>query len=154
MPLMLFLAISLGLVYLAVGNQAEGKAQAKLRQDLNSSLGLPLDYPSDVVPLYEGVSVLETKRESAESTDGEPMDKWFIHSQIDASRKPIFDFYHELMLARGMSQTQFISIPASDGSGASYATNYANETYIVELTIEKTSKDPMTQLKITVYRVR
>lgn len=154
LPVLLFLAISTWLVSWARGNQAQLEQQVKVRQELNSHLGLPRDYPIDVVPLYDGVSVLETTREDAKSSDGEPMDKWFIHAQIEASRKPIFEYYHNLMLARGMAQTQFISLPASDGSGASYAVNYADEEFIVEFTIEKTSKDPMTQLKITVYRVR
>ena len=107
-----------------------------------------------MIPVYQGVEILETDRGSAKSMDGEPMDKWYVHGQIDSERKPILDFYNDLLLNSGMGQTQFISVPALDGSGPNYAVSYADENYLAEFYIEKLSKDVMTQYKLTVYRIR
>lgn len=153
-PIGLFIAISAGLLYLANIQQTTSQGSAADRQATNLELGLPRDYPVEVVPLYPGVEVLETERTDTQSSEGEPMDRWYIHAQIDSGRKAIFDYYHGLMLEMGMAQTLFISVPATDGSGASFAANYANEQLIVEFNIEKKGSDAITQLEITVSRLR
>ena len=153
-PIGIFIAVSFGLVQLANNQQGSTEKNAASRQAHNTEIGLPRDFPSDVIPLYKGVEVLETERTETMSTDGEPMDRWYIHAQIDSVRKPIFDYYHNLMLERGMAQVLFISVPAGDGSGSSFSANYADEELIAEFNIEKKSSDEITQVEITIYRLQ
>ncbi len=125
--------------------------EARLREevrDSNLALGLDADYPSFRFPLYEGMEVLETRKEEAQSTLGETMDMWFVKGQVDAELDAIQQFYRDRLQEEGMRQTQYISIPGG------YAFNYADEWYDTRFAIEQQSTDPLPRVEITIYRVR
>ncbi|GEM_PF-6571275 len=124
------------------------RQQIQQRQETNAELGLPRDFPSDVVPLYPEAELLATERDSAVSTDDEAMDKWYVHAESDLDKDTVYNYYHERMLAAGMRQTQYVSIPTGYGS------DYADEDYVIEFIIERRPDSDRLQLEITVYRVR
>ena len=154
-PLVGFLlVVSVGLVLWA-GQRGQVREQQQELRDANLATGLPADFPADVVPLYEGVTVTSAERGEGTSVDGAPMDSWDVVAQIDSDdRKLIFDYYNDLLLDRGFRQTQVISMPSHDGSGPNYAVDFGNETMSLSLFIEKNRSDEMTQIKITVYRLK
>ncbi|MCH7472901.1 hypothetical protein IIA79_08125, partial [bacterium] len=73
---------------------------------------------------------------------------WFVHAQIDEDKKIIFDFYNTLMRDAGLAQTQYMSVP--NGYGA----DYSDEEYSISFVIEKKSTDEITQIKITIHRLK
>lgn len=150
-PLAVFLTL-LGVgCYFLVSNQLENKRRQGLmvaRQQQNEELGLPRDYPLDVVPIYTGVEITEAERGSAIADTGEPMDMWHVHGQIDEAKEPIFEFYNKLLIDYGMRQLQFVGLPTG------YGIDYGDEIHSISLVIEKTLVDELMQLDIKVYRVR
>jgi hypothetical protein len=118
------------------------------RQRQNEELGLSKDFPRDRVPIYPGLEILECERGSATAKTGEPMDKWYVHGQIDEDKDPIYEFYNEFFLDADMRQTQYISIPTG------YGVNYGDERMVVEAVIELRQGSDHTQVELTVYRVR
>jgi hypothetical protein len=118
------------------------------RQQYNEELGLSKDFPSDRVPIYPGLEILECERSNAKATTGEPMDKWYVHGQIDRDTDPIYEYYNDYFLEAGMRQTQYISIPTG------YGVNYGDEGMVVEAVIEVRQGSDLTQVELTVYRVR
>ena len=129
-------------------NQRVKRRQIQQRQETNVELGLPRDFPSDFVPLYPGADLLAAERGEAVSTADEPMDKWYVHAETDEDKDAVYDYYHERMLAQGMRQTQYVSIPTGYGS------DYADADYVLEFIIERRPDAERLQLEITVYRVR
>lgn len=123
--------------------QGEHRAQAG-----NQALGIPEDYPSQIIPIYPGVKIIDTKRETAKSDDGRPMDKWFIHATTEAHQDKVHDYYLNIVTKLGLSQTMGIQIPTG------YGFNYANQELIVEFTVEKRAQDPLTHLEITLYKMQ
>jgi hypothetical protein len=154
-PLVGFLVVvAVGLVLWA-GQQGKAREHRREVRDANAAAGLPADFPQDIVPLYEGAVVKSAERGEATSVDGAPMDSWEIVADIDNDdRKGIFDYYNDLLLDRGFRQTQVISMPSHDSSGPNYAVDYGNEDMSLSFIIEKKSSDEMTQLEISVYRLR
>jgi hypothetical protein len=124
------------------------REQIRQRQETNIELGLPRDFPSDLIPLYAGANLISSERGSAVSTADEPMDKWYVHAQSDDDKDAVYDYYHERMLAEGMRQTQYVSIPTGYGS------DYADAEYVIEFIIERRPDADRLQIEITVYRVR
>ena len=118
------------------------------RQAANKAAGVPLDFPSNIVPIYEGLTILSTERGSAESTDGEPMDKWVVNSEIDAEKEPVKDFYTDLLLDKGFSQQHYIGLPTG------YGMKYANEECTVDLVVEFRPPGELLKVDITVHRLR
>jgi len=100
------------------------------RQRLNEELGLPLDFPCDKVPIYAGLEILATERGASKSTEGEPMDRWYVHGQVEADKDIVHDYYHEYFMDMGMRQTQHVSIPTG------YGMDYADEEMSVEAVVE------------------
>ncbi|MCB1218308.1 hypothetical protein KDL44_13020 [bacterium] len=132
-------------------HQAMVEDEARKREEFrsaNEKAGVDPEYPAWLFPLYEGLEVLESKREEAESSLGEKMDMWFVSGQVDAPLDEIQQFYRDRLQEAGFRQTQYISIPNG------YSFNYANEWYDTRFEIEQTSLDPKPQVRITVYRVR
>ena len=152
-----YFAVSLFMLLVIVGGvllvhqqaqQAAVRRAAVARQQANEELGVPRDYPADVVPVYEGLTILETERGTAKSNLGEPMDKWVIHGEIDSEKEPVKEFYHDLMIESGFSQTQYVGLPTG------YGMDYASEEYVIQLVIEFRGESELLQVDITVYRVR
>jgi hypothetical protein len=108
-------------------------------------LGLSRDFPSDRVPIYPGLELLESERGMATSTTGEPMYKWFAHGQIDADKDLLYEFYHQHFMGAGMRQTQYVSIPTG------YGIDYADESMSVEVVIEYRQDSDLLQVELTVY---
>ncbi|MBN2083060.1 hypothetical protein JW859_12750 [bacterium] len=143
--------VCLGLIIAAVyylRPQPREGMSAQERQQLNEELGLALDFPCDKVPIYPGLEILETERGTAQSTEGEPMDKWFVHGQIDADKDIVHDFYHQHFMDLGMRQTQHVSIPTG------YGMDYADEEMSVEAVVETRPGSDLLQVELTVYRLR
>lgn len=129
--------------------QQIGQRQAMQHaQSSNLALGIPEDYPSQLIPLYPGVKIVESKRETAKSDDGSPMDKWYIHATTSTDREKVHDYYIDIVTGLGLSQTMGIQIPTG------YGFNYANADMIVEFTVELRANDPLTQLEITLYKMQ
>ena len=118
------------------------------RQQNNAALGLPRDYPLDLVPLYEGVTVDKAERKDSKSTDGRPMDQWHVHAETDTSKDVVFPFYNKLLLDKGFQQTMYASVPSG------YGVTFANESVEVQFTIEKKRNDKRTQLDIILSRIQ
>lgn len=131
-----------------VYSQHQLQAEIQQRQALNIELGLPRDYPLNLVPVFAGARIIEAERDSAESTDGEPMDKWYVHAELDEDKQQVYDFYHEHLLGHDLRQTQYVGIPTG------YGADYADERHIVELIIETRADEQLLQLEISIYRVR
>lgn len=130
---------------------AQLAAEQALRDKLavfNEQAGLPEDYPATFVPLYPGVEIVSAEQTDADSTDGAPMDRWHVLAQIDEDKEPIYEFYKQRMENEDMRQTMYISLPTG------YSMHYADENRIAELRIEKTSKDELMQVELTVYVVK
>lgn len=141
------LGIAIALAWFLYSQHRQQQA-VRARQEYNNAHGLSNDFPSDRVPLYPGIEVLECERSSATATTGEPMDKWYVHGQIDQDKQPIYEFYHQHFIDSGMRQTQYISIPTG------YGINYGDEVLAVEAVIEVRQGSDLTQVELTVYRVR
>jgi hypothetical protein len=146
--LLLFVIVLLALLAQHLYRQQQRREAVQLRQQQNSQLGLPRDYPLELVPLYAGVEVLEAARDTATSSEGEPMDYWYVHAQIDEDKDPIFDFYNDYLLAQGMRQTQHIGIPTG------YGVDFADERHVVSIVIERKPTDELMQLELKVYRIQ
>lgn len=139
------IAVALGwFIYI----QQHAQAVTRERLQYNDEHGLSEDFPSERVPIFPGVEILQCERGTATSTDGEPMDKWYVHGQIDKDTQPIYEYYNKYFLDSGMRQTQYISIPTG------YGVNYADEKLLVEAVIEVRQGSDLTQVELTVYRVR
>jgi len=126
----------------------ELKKQAKVVAEQVSQLGLPEGYPLQDIPVYPGLKIKDKKREDAMSSDNKPMDEWEIHGTTPDDKKKVFDFVKDKMMARNMSQTQYISIPTG------YGLTYGDEKYSVEYEIEKQKKDKETRIVMRVYRLK
>lgn len=154
-PLVGFVIVVGAALFLWSGQQGKLREHQQQVERSNAGYGLPADFPSDVIPLFEGAEVTSTETGVAESVEGEPMDMWKVVARVDSDdRKQIFDYYNDVLLDRGFRQTQVISMPSHDASGPNYAVDYGSEQMSLSLIIEKKSSDEMTQLAITVYRVR
>jgi hypothetical protein len=138
------LVLLAGAVWL-LWNHFASEAAKQSRQQQNTKLGIPSDYPSQLIPIYPGVKLVESKRENAQATDGKPMDKWYIHATSTDSTDKLHDYYMDIVTKLNLNQTMGMQIPTG------YGFNYANENMIVEFTIETRAPDPLTQLEITVY---
>ena len=141
----LILAIA-AVVYVAQNSKTV--KEAKKEEAKIAALGLPQGYPLKDIPLYPGLKITEKKHGDATSSDGKPMDLWEIHGTSPDDKKPIFEFVKDKMMARNMSQTQYISIPTG------YGVTYGDEKYSVEYEIEKQAKDKATRVVMRVYRLK
>jgi hypothetical protein len=145
LPLIFFvLVLAAGGVF-AMKQQANLRNQVADRQKTNESLGLPRDYPLELVPLYKDLKILETERGTADATDGAVMNKWVPKGESPAEKDLIYQYYNNLLLDKGMRQTMYISIPQGVG------VNFGDEKNIVEFEIERPADSVMTNVKITVY---
>jgi hypothetical protein len=124
------------------------RAQVRERQQANEQLGLPRDYPLDVVPLYAGAKVDKTERGDWKSSDGKPMDKWYIHAESADPPDKLFKFYNDLMLSRKFQQSYYSSIPTGFG------VNYSDARHDIQFVMETRKGKKLTQLEITLYRLR
>jgi hypothetical protein len=111
-------------------------------------LGLPEGYPLQDIPLYGDLQISEQSRGETQSTEGKPMDEWIIKATSGDDKQQIFDWYKDKLIARGMGQTQFISIPTG------LAVTYGDEQYSVELEIEKLETDKLTRVTKRVYKLQ
>ena len=136
------------LVVVQMGKKAEHRKSVRERQACNLELGLPRDFPIDDVPIYTGLEIIETDRSSTESNLGEPMDYWYAHGWIDEDKDMVYDYYHEHFMGRGMHQQQYIGIPTG------YGADYADEVYLINLTVETRSPEERLQVELKVHRVR
>ena len=143
-----FAAVLVVLVVLHFNRQADQREAIASRQARNVELGLPRDFPRDDVPIYTGLEIIETDRSSAESNLGEPMDYWYVHGLIDEDKDIVYDYYHEHFMERGMHQQQYIGIPTG------YGADYADEVYLINLTVETRSPEERLQVELKVHRVR
>jgi hypothetical protein len=147
-PAIIFvLILGAALVFYILHNIQTAKAAEALKEQL-SQLGLPDDYPLQDIPVYPGLKIATAKKLDAMSADNKPMDEWELHATSLDDKKKIFDFVKDKMMARGMSQTQYISIPTG------YGLTYGDEQYSVEYEIEKQKKDKETRVVMRVYRIR
>jgi hypothetical protein len=143
-----FLIVLAVLALLWARHSQAQRVEIAARQQANVQAGLPRDYPSEVVPVYPGVTLVKAERGDTESTTGEPMDKWYVHATSKDEPKKLFDYYNDLMLKGGLHQTTYMSIPTG------YGVNFANERYDIQFVIETRSGEADTQLEITVNRLR
>lgn len=130
---------------------AERKAVQQISSERlasNKALDLPADYPSDILPVWEGSDIKEQERREVQSIDGHPMDQWKVHAETDDDKQAVFEFYNKLLLEQGMAQTLFASVPSG------YGVTYADEQSEIQLTIEKKLSDERTQIEITFSRLR
>jgi hypothetical protein len=132
--------------YLTQNAKAE-RGREQLRAQI-ASLGLPEGYPLQDIPVYPGLKITEQKRDTAMSSDNKPMDLWEIKATSPDDKQQIFDFVKEKMMARKMSQTQYISLPTG------YGVHYGDEQYFIEYEIEKFAKDAETRVVMRVYRIK
>ncbi|MDQ3023555.1 MAG: hypothetical protein M3R04_04090 [bacterium] len=135
------IALYLGAQSAEVRKSAESAQQAQ-------KLGLPQGFPLQDIPLYPALQISEQSSSETESTDGKPMDKWELKATSPDDKMLIANFYKDKLLARGMGQTQYISIPTGIG------VTYGDERYSVELEIEKLSGDKVTRFVMRVYRLK
>jgi len=152
LPLIIFIAVLAVFTGYWLNQQNQSRAARLKQAEANETRGLPRDYPAGVVPIHEEVEIVETERGSADAQDGGKLDKWYILGRFDGDRKQLLDYYNDLMIGRGMGQTHFISMPSHDGSGGNYAVAWADDEYLVDLSIEKLTSDELAQFKLTVYR--
>lgn len=146
--LVAFVIVLLGAAALYLFDQCSKRVRDEERRARNSELGLPTDFPIDVVPLYAGAEIITAEKDSAVATDGASMDKWSVHAELEGGKDDVYSFYHERMLAAGMRQTQFVSIPTG------YGADYADRQFVIEFIIEYRPGSERLQLEITAYRVR
>jgi hypothetical protein len=147
-PGIAFVAIvSLALAAYAHQNAQAEKQTAGVKSQVKA-MGLPEGYPLQDIPLYPGLKISESNRSDALSSDGKPMDEWEIHATSPDDRKKIFEFVKEKMMAREMSQQQYISIPTG------YGVTYGDEKYSVEYEIEKQKNDKETRVVMRVYQLK
>lgn len=147
-PAIAFLLVIAAGAYFYSRQVSEQRNIVRERQAANEQAGLPRDYPQDVVPLYAGSTVLKAERGDAMSTDGRPMDKWYIHAQSPDKPKQVFEYYNKLMLDQHFQQSYYSSIPTGFG------VRYANELYDIDFIIETRQAQPETQIEITLHRLR
>jgi hypothetical protein len=143
-----FAAVLVVLVVLHFNRQADQREAIASRQARNVELGLPRDFPIDDVPIYTGLEIIETDRSSAESNLGEPLDYWYVHGLINEDKDKVYDYYHEHFMGRGMHQQQYIGIPTG------YGADYADELYLINLTVETRPPEERLQVELKVHRVR
>ena len=148
LPLLAFLLVVCGALGLYSWQGLQARAKIAERQAANEILGLPRDYPLDVVPLYRDAKILKADRGDTTSTEGQPMDRWYIHATVKDQPKAVFDYYNDMLLKRGMRQTTFYSIPTGFGI------DLADEQYAVSFIMETRQETPDTSLEITVNRLR
>lgn len=142
----LILALGLG-TFLFTRAQSAAKRATAVRA--NEKQGLPSDFPSEIVPLYAGATITETLKDTTESREGEPMDRWIVHAWSPEEPKKIYEFYNELLLGKGMAQQMYISIPGG------YGVDFADQYQVVNFIIEKSKDDPAkTNLEITFNRLQ
>jgi hypothetical protein len=129
--------------------QRVGQQQAQQQQQAaNDKLGIPADYPGQIIPVYPGVKIVKAEKGTAKSKDGEVMDKWYIHATTTESCEKLHDYYVSLANKLNLSQTMGIQIPTG------YGTNYANDKLEVDFVIEVRPPDKLTQLEITLYMLK
>jgi hypothetical protein len=149
---LLLLVGSLVLLLLKAQESSAQRQQAERlvaeRQAMNRELGLPRDYPADVLPLWPGAEIKTQEEGEVKSTDGQPMKQWKIHAETDDDKTEVYEHYNQLLLGQGMSQTLFASVPSG------YGVTYANQSDEIQLTIEKKLSDERTQIEITFSRLR
>jgi len=141
------LIVTVAFTFYARQNAQAEKQSEEVKAQV-ATLGLPDGYPIQDIPIYPGLKLKDKKREDAMSSDNKPMDEWEIHGTTPDDKKKIFDFVKDKMLARKMSQTQYISIPTG------YGLTYGDEKYSVEYEIEKQKSDKETRVVMRVYRLK
>ena len=148
LPLIVFIAIAALAVFLYLRQQWHAQELIEQRQELNQKQGLPRDYPRELIPLYPGLEIVDTERGEWHTDENEPMDKWYVHGQIDESKEVLFEYYNDLLLNKGLRQTQYISIPTG------YGVDYADDLHVIKLIVEKKSTDELMQVEITIFRLK
>lgn len=147
-PGIVFVAlVTFGLAFYAHQNAQAQRQTEEVRAQVKA-LGLPEGYPLQDIPLYPGLRISKAERKDAMSADNRPMDEWELHATSPDDKKKIFEFVKEKMMARDMSQTQYISIPTG------YGATYADKQYSVEYEIEKHASDKETRVVVRVFRIR
>jgi hypothetical protein len=147
-PLALFVLVVAAGLALYTHQVLVQRAVVRQRQQANAQLGLPRDYPLQVVPIYAGAKVDKAERGDGKSTDGKPMDKWYVHAESADPPDKIFKYYNDLLLGNKFQQSYFSSIPTGFG------VNYSDERHDIQFVIETRKNQPLTQLEITLYRLR
>jgi hypothetical protein len=154
-PILAFCLVVLLALLLYARDSWQLRQVVRERQEANLALGLPRDYPSDLVPLYPGFELLEATRGGAASTEGEPMDMWVVKGQLqEEDRQHIYDFYNQHLRSAGLRQTMYITIPSGGGAGLDYGVYYSDENHAISFVIERKSGDEMTRLEVTIHRLR
>ena len=134
--LLLFIAVLGVLLGLWAQRQASRREAIQERQQYNMARGLAVDYPSQLVPVYPGVEILETDRGEGRSTDGEPMDRWYVRGGLDIEPQVLYDYYSQLMLNKGLTQTVLMALPTG------YGVNYGSGSAIHEGTHREGMEQP------------
>ena len=147
-PVALFVLIVAAGIALYTRTTLIERAEVRQRQQANEQLGLPRDYPLDELPLYAGAKIIKAERGDWKSTDGKPMDKWFVHAESADPPDKIFKYYNDLLLDRKFQQSYYSSIPTGFG------VNYSDARHDIQFVIETRKASPLTQLEITLYRLR
>ena len=127
-----------------IGQQQELRQQ----QAANDKLGIPADYPAQIIPVYPGVKIIKAEKSDAKSKAGEAMDRWYIHATTTDSSEKLHDYYVKIANKLGLSQTMGIQIPTG------YGTNYANDKLEVDFVMEVRPPDKSTHLEITLYMLK
>jgi len=148
LPALVFVAMAVLALVLFLRHQQLVQESIEQRQALNEKQGLPSDYPRELLPLYPGLEIIDTERGEWHTDQDEPMDKWYVHAQIDESKEELFEYYNDLLLDQGFQQTQYISIPTG------YGVDYADELHVIKLVIERKSTDELMQVETTIFRLK
>lgn len=123
-------------------------AQQRAQRSVEAAkLGLPSDFPLEFVPVEPSIVVDKVEMGEATSKDNEPMQHWTVSGHSDADYKAIHEFYRQHFTGLGWMQTQMISIPTGQSA------DYANESIVVHLEIERPKSREDTSFKMDVYRV-
>lgn len=149
LPAIIFVLILIAGFSVLIWRQVSSKAQHVQAIQQNEKLGLPADYPLDVVPLYQGMKLDKCERSETKSSENEPMDSWHLTGTSSDEPKKIYEFYNGLMQAANFSQNMYISIPGG------YGVEFADEQQVINYQIEKDHKDPqVTNIDITFSRLK
>lgn len=148
LPFALVAVLLLAGLALFVAHRVEQEQTVRRQQAANEKLGLPVDYPGQLIPVYPGVAILKAEKSAAKSKDGQAMDKWYIHATSPDNRDKLHDFYVDIANKLGLSQTMGIQIPSG------YGTNYANDKLEVDFVIEVRPPDKLTHLEISLFVVK
>lgn len=146
-PWLVFLLLILGAGGWYVQTQRTAEAERAAARAKAKQLGLPDDFPLDVVPLEQSLTVDEVETGEATSREGEPMKRWTVSGHSRTEHKALHEFYRRYFMDREWMQTQMISIPT--GQSADYAT----EAMVVHLEIERPKSRQDTSFKMDVYKL-